>query len=76
MERDVITVSIAVTSLPLLCVGTPTPLVVAVVVIAPNAAGDNAQGVDVEAGIGFIEDGDVRFEYRHLQNLVALFFAA
>src|SRR5689334_17681939 len=39
------------------------------------AMGDDFQGVNVETGIGFIEDGELRFQHRHLKNLVALFFA-
>ena len=49
------------------------------VVVAPepvHAVGDDAQRVDVEAGVGLVEDGQSRIKHRHLQNLVALFFAA
>jgi len=37
-----------------------------------DALGDGAQGVDVEAGVGLVEDGDLRLEDRHLHDLVAL----
>ena len=39
-----------------------------------HALGDDAQGVDVEARIGLVEERDHRFEQRHLQDLVALAF--
>ena len=41
-----------------------------------DAAGHRAQGVDVEAGIGLVEDRQLGFEDRHLQDLVALLLAA
>ena len=41
-----------------------------------DAVGDDFERVDVEAGIGFVEHGEPRLEQRHLQNLVALLFAA
>ena len=34
------------------------------------------QRVDVEAGVGLVENGELRFEHRHLENLVALLLAA
>ena len=40
-----------------------------------HAAGHDAQGVDIQAGIGLIENRHQRFEQRHLQNLVALLLA-
>ena len=42
----------------------------------PDAAGDRAQGVDVEAGVGLVEDGQLGLEDGHLQDLVALLLAA
>src|SRR5437867_2610568 len=41
-----------------------------------HARGHDAQRVDVEAGIGFVEDGELRLQHGHLENLVSLFFAA
>ena len=41
-----------------------------------HAFGNDPERVDVEAGIGFVHQGERRFEHRHLQNLAALFFAA
>ena len=41
-----------------------------------DAGGDDAQGVHVEAGVGLVEDGQARFEHRHLENLVAFLFPA
>ena len=41
-----------------------------------DAVGDDLQRVDVETGIGFVEHREPRLEQRHLQNLVALLFAA
>ncbi len=41
-----------------------------------DAAGDDPQRVDVEAGIGLVEDREPRLEQRHLQDFVALLLAA
>src|SRR6478672_11840054 len=41
-----------------------------------DALGDGAQGVDVEARVGLVEDGDLGLEHRHLQDLAALLLAA
>ena len=41
-----------------------------------HTAGDDLQGVDVESGVGLIEDGEVGLEDRHLQDLVALLLPA
>ena len=41
-----------------------------------HALGDDAQGVDVEARIGLVEDAERRIEQRHLQDLVPLLLAA
>ncbi len=38
--------------------------------------GDDAQGVDVEARVGLVQDGEVRLEHGHLEDLVALLLAA
>ena len=38
--------------------------------------GDDAQGVDVEAGVGLVQDAQLGFEYRHLENLVTFLLAA
>ena len=35
-----------------------------------------AQGVDVEAGVELVEDGDLRLQHGQLQRLVALLLAA
>ncbi len=40
-----------------------------------DAAGDDLERVDVEAGVGLVENGEPGFQHRHLQNLVALLFA-
>ena len=40
-----------------------------------HTAGHDAQGVDIQAGIGFIENRNQRFEQGHLQDLVALLLA-
>ena len=37
---------------------------------------DDAEGVDVEAGVGLVEDGEVGLEHGHLEDLVALLLAA
>ena len=41
-----------------------------------DAGRDLAQRVDVEAGVGLVEHGDVGLEHRHLEHLVALLLAA
>ena len=41
-----------------------------------HAAGDDLQGVDVEPGVGLVEDRQLGLEDRHLQDLVALLLAA
>ena len=41
-----------------------------------DAAGDDPQPVDVEAGVGLVEDRELGLEERHLQDLVALLLAA
>ncbi len=41
-----------------------------------DAVGHQLQGIDVEAGIGFIEDAKRGFEHRHLEDLGALLLAA
>ena len=38
--------------------------------------GDHLEGVDVEARVGLVEDGQVGLEDRHLEDLVALLLAA
>ena len=48
-------------------------------VLAPqgvDAVGDDAQGVDVQAGVGLVEDAQLRLQHRHLEDLVALLLAA
>ena len=42
--------------------------------LTPSAT--TLQRVDVQAGIGFVEDGELGFEHGHLEDLVALLFAA
>src|SRR5664280_2260072 len=37
-----------------------------------HPAGDDPEGIDVEAGVGLVQDGELRLENCHLQNLVAL----
>ena len=39
-------------------------------------AGHDTQSVDIEAGVGLVQDGQRRFEDRHLQGFVALLLAA
>ena len=41
-----------------------------------DAVGDDAERVDVEAGVGLVEDGDLGLEDGHLQDFVALLLAA
>ena len=41
-----------------------------------DAIGHDAQRIDVEAGIGFIEHAERGLEHRHLQDFGALLFAA
>ena len=41
-----------------------------------DALGHDAQGVDVEAGVGLVQDGDLGLEQLELQDLVALLLAA
>ena len=41
-----------------------------------DAIGDDAQRVDVEAGIRLVHDAERRLEQRHLQDLVPLLLAA
>ena len=43
---------------------------------AVGAVGDDFQGVDVQAGIGFIHQRQPRIAHRHLENFVALLFPA
>jgi hypothetical protein len=40
-----------------------------------DAAGDNFEGVDVEAGVGLVEDGVFGFQHHELEDLVAFFLA-
>ena len=41
-----------------------------------HTIGHDLQGVDVEAGVGFIKDGQTGLQYGHLKNLVALLLSA
>ena len=41
-----------------------------------HAARHHLEGVDVETGVGLVEDRDVGLEDRHLEDLVALLLAA
>ena len=41
-----------------------------------NARGDDAQGVDVESRIGLVQNGQLRIEHRHLENLVLFLLTA
>jgi hypothetical protein len=41
-----------------------------------DAAGDDLQRVDVQAGVGLVEHSDLRLQHRHLQDLDALLLAA
>src|SRR6478735_8305279 len=49
---------------------------VARVLGAVDALGDDLQRIDVEAGVGLVEDGHLRLEQLHLEDLVALLLAA
>ena len=40
-----------------------------------DAAGDDFEGVDVEAGVGFVEDSVFGFQHHELEDLVAFFLA-
>ena len=44
--------------------------------VAVDALADHAQRVDVQAGVGLVEDRDLRLEQTELQDLVALLLAA
>ena len=41
-----------------------------------DAVRNDAQGVDVEPGVGLVEHRDARLQHRHLQDLDALLLAA
>ena len=41
-----------------------------------DAVGDDLQRIDVQTGVGFVEDRKRWFEHRHLEDLVALLLAA
>ena len=41
-----------------------------------DALGDDAQGVDVEAGVGLVEDRDLGLQHRELEDLHPLLLAA
>ena len=41
-----------------------------------HAAGDDFEGVDVETGVGFVEDGVFGLQHHELEDLIALLFAA
>src|SRR5580765_7906286 len=41
-----------------------------------HTRGDHLESIDVEAGVGLIEDREPWLEHQHLQDLVALFLAA
>ena len=43
---------------------------------AVDAFGHHAQRVDVQAGVGLVEHGDLRIEHRHLQDFGTLLLAA
>ena len=43
---------------------------------AVDAVGDHPQRVDIEPRVGLVEDRQLRFQYGHLQDLVALLLAA
>ena len=43
---------------------------------AVDALGDHPQRVDVQARVGLVQHGDLRFEHGHLQDLGAFLFAA
>ena len=45
---------------------------VGLLLIAVDAIGDDAQGVDVQAGVGLVHDGELRLEDVELHDLVAL----
>ena len=49
---------------------------VRLVVEAVDALGDDAQGVDVQAGVGLVQDGEAGTEQLHLEDLEALLLTA
>ena len=49
---------------------------VGLVVEAVDALGDDAQGVDVQAGVGLVQDGEAGTEQLHLEDLEALLLTA
>ena len=44
--------------------------------VGVHAAGDHAEGVDVQAGVGLVEDGEFGLEQQELQHLDLLLLAA
>src|SRR5215470_320288 len=43
---------------------------------AVDAGRHHAERIDVEAAVGLVEDGELRLEHRHLEDLVALLLTA
>src|SRR5450759_2937185 len=41
-----------------------------------DALGDNFERIDIEPGVGLVEDGHLRVQQLHLEDLVALLLAA
>ena len=41
-----------------------------------DTVGDDLQRIDIETGVGFVEDRDLRLEQAQLQDLVTLLLAA
>ena len=40
-----------------------------------DTVGDDAHGIDIQSGVGLVEDAELRFEHGHLEDLVALLLA-
>ena len=41
-----------------------------------HPVGDNLQGVDIQTGVGLIQNAQLGLQHRHLQNVVTLFLTA
>src|SRR5579883_192820 len=46
------------------------------VALGVDPVGHDAQGIDIQAGVGFVQDGEARLQDGHLQDLAALLLAA
>src|SRR5690606_32370927 len=58
-----------------LVVGDQQDAAIGLALVAVDSLGDDAQGIDVQTGVGLVHDGELRLEQVELQNLVALLLA-